>query len=208
MKMKKFWRIFCLFCASFLLVACASRIAPRKDVSISTTPELTPRGTMIIDGEYEFMPPPPQWEMLKGNQFTHYVVGFYRKDLDKIQLASSFFAYDEEPFGSSRDLEVRSQECLKRYFWESMLQKTILEKKKVNILGGEGLAVTFEVKDPGKKIKVKSKLVFGYRGDRIVLFYINQWRSIDSSYDSSAFDLFDKFVNSFTFLKKSFYQTL
>jgi hypothetical protein len=208
MKMKRFWQIFCLFCASFFLVACAAQIAPRKDVSISTTPELTPRGTMLFDGEYEFMPPPPQWEMLKGNQFTHYVVGFYRKDPDKIQLASSFFAYDEDPFGSSRDLEVRSRECLKRYFWASMLQKTILEKKKVNILGGEGLAVTFEVKDPSKKIKVKSKLVFGYRGDRIVLFYINQWRSIDGSYESSAFDLFEKFVNSFTFLKKSFYQTL
>ncbi len=208
MKCKNSWQIVYFFCAFSFLFGCVSQIAPQKVVSSSTMPALTPRGTMIINDEYEFIPPPAPWEMLTGNQSSHYVVGFYRKDLDKIQLSSSFFAYDEEPFGSSRDLEVRSQECLKRYFSEAMLKKNILEKKKVRILGGEGLAVTFEVKDPGKKIKVKSKLVFGYRGDRVVLFYINQWRYIDSSYDNSAFDLFDKFVNSFTFLKKSFYQTL
>jgi hypothetical protein len=206
--MRILWRLLYFFCAISFLFGCASQIAPRKDVSGSAMPALTPRGTMIINDEYEIMPPPSPWEMLTGNQFSHYVVGFYRKDSDKIQLASSFFAYDEDPFGTSRDLEVRSRECLKRYFWESMQPKTILEKKKVRILGGEGLSVIFEVKDPSKKIKVKSMLVFGYRGDRIVLFYINQWRSIDSSYDGSAFDLFDKFMSSFTFLKKSFYQTL
>lgn len=208
MKIKKYLQIVYFLCVLSFLFGCATQIAPRKDVSSSAVPALTPRGTMIVNDEYEFIPPLSPWEMLTGNQFSHYVVGFYRKDLDKSRLASSFIAYDEDPFGSSRNLEVRSQECLKRYFWASMLQKTILEKKKINILGGEGLAVTFEVKDPSKKIKVKSMLVFGYRGDRIVLFYSNQWRSIDSSYDSSAFDLFDKFVNSFTFLKKSFYQTL
>jgi len=51
-------------------------------------------------------------------------------------------------------------------------------------------------------------LVFGYRGERVVLFYLNQWRSIESSFDQSAFELLDRFVTSFTFLKKSFYETL
>jgi hypothetical protein len=208
MKSKRVWRIFCCLCAFSFLFGCASQRAPQKDVTMNTLPELTSRGTMLYNDEYEFQPPPSQWELLKGGQLTHYVVGFYRKDLDRSPIASSFIAYDEDPSGTSRDLEIRSQECLKRYFWASMLRKNILEKKKINILGGEGLAVTFEVKDPSKKIKVKSMLVFGYRGERIVLFYINQWRSIDSTYDSNAFDVFDKFVNSFTFLKKSFYQTL
>lgn len=163
---------------------------------------------MIFDGEYEFVPPPSGWEMLRGSQLTHYVVGFYRRDSDKSRLASSFIAYDEDPYGTSKDLETRAQECLKRYFWASMLQKNILEKKKQKVLGGEGLAITFEINDPAKKIKVRSMLVFGYRGERVVLFYLNQWRSIDSSFDQSAFELFDKFVTSFTFLKKSFYETL
>jgi hypothetical protein len=84
----------------------------------------------------------------------------------------------------------------------------ILEKKKVNVLGGEGLAVVAEAKDPVKKEKVKSKVVFGKRGDRVVAFYLTQWRPIDGTYDPSAFEVFDQFVCSFKFLKKSFYETL
>ncbi|MHC1698002.1 MAG: hypothetical protein AB9919_08120 [Geobacteraceae bacterium] len=206
--MKRNPRMILLFCLLFSLIGCAARVAPPKTVSLDTHHELTPRGTMIFDGEYEFVPPPSAWEMLRGSQFTHYVVGFYRRDVDKSSLASSFIAYDEDPYGTSKDLEARAQECLKRYFWASMLRKNILEKKNVTVLGGEGLALTFEVQDTTKKIKVRSMLIFGYRGERVVLFYLNQWRSIDSSFEKSAFEQFDKFVNSFTFLKKSFYETL
>lgn len=197
-----------LICVIFSLAGCAARVAPPKAAPLDTPQQLTPRGTMIFDSEYEFVPPPSGWEMLRGSQMTHYVVGFYRQDLDKSRMASSFIAYDEDPYGTSKDLEIRAQECLKRYFWASMLQKNILEKKKLKILGGEGLAITFEINDTTKKIKVRSMLIFGYRGERVVLFYLNQWRSIDSSFDQSAFELFDKFVTSFTYLKKSFYETL
>jgi len=31
---------------------------------------------------------------------------------------------------------------------------------------------------------------------------------MDGTYDTAAFDIFDKFVKSFKFLKKSFYETL
>jgi hypothetical protein len=208
MKMKRSFPLLVLLSVLSMISACAHQAAAPANVPQISVPELTPRGTMIFNDEYEFTPPPSQWEMLKGNESSHYVVGFYRKDSNKIQLESSFIAYDEEPFGSSRNLEIRARECLKLYFWASMLQKTILEKKKVHVLGGEGLAVTFEVKDPSKKIKVKSMLVFGYRGDRVVLFYCNQWRTLDGSYDTAAFDIFNKFVHSFTFLRKSFYETL
>jgi len=197
-----------LFCVFFSLVGCAARVAPLKQVSLDAPLHVTPQGTAIFNDEYEFMPPPSEWEMLRGSQFTHYVVGFYRRDSDKSSMASSFIAYDEDPYGISKDLETRAQECLKRYFWASMLEKNILEKKKRKVLGGEGLAITFEINDPTKKIKVRSKLVFGYRGERVVLFYFNQWRSFDSNFDQSAFELFDRFVTSFSYLKKSFYETL
>lgn len=202
-------RLIVLCCVFLSLTGCAAQVAaPQKAATLSASPELTPRGTMIFEGEYEFVPPPSEWEMLRGSQFTHYVVGFYRRDADNSRMASSFIAFDEDPYGTSKALETRAQECLKRYFWASMLQKNILEKKKLKVLGGEGLAITFEINDPTKKIKVRSMLVFGYRGERVVLFYLNQWRSIDSSFDQGAFELFDKFVDSFTFLKKSFYETL
>ncbi|MGA7827026.1 MAG: hypothetical protein WCA04_05175 [Geobacteraceae bacterium] len=208
MKIMKNQRVVILLCLLLLLSSCAAKVVPHKDVPMTAVSELTSRGTMIYNNEYEFIPPPAPWEMLKGSQFSHYIVGFYRSDDDKSSLPSSFIAYDEDPYGTSRDLETRAKECLKRYFWTTLLQKNILEKKKTKVLGGEGLSITFEIKDPSKKIKVRSMLVFGYRGDRVVLFYINQWRAIDSSYDKSAFELFDKFMNSFTFLKKSFYETL
>lgn len=208
MKMKTNLHLICLVYLLFSCIGCAAYVAPPQNFSNGPQSELTPRGTMIFEGEYEFVPPPPPWEKLIGSQFTHYVVGFYRKDIDKSRLASSFIAYDEDPYGTSRILETRAEECLKRYFWASMLQKTILEKKKITILGGEGLSVTFEILDPTKKIKVRSMLVFGYREERVVLFYMNQWRAIDSDYDTSAFELFNKFFSSFTFLKKSFYNTL
>jgi hypothetical protein len=83
-----------------------------------------------------------------------------------------------------------------------------LERKKVQVVGGDGLAVLVEGKDPVKKEKVRAKVVFGKRGGRIVGFYITQWRPMDGSYDPSAFEIFDKFVSSFKFLKKSFYETL
>jgi hypothetical protein len=84
----------------------------------------------------------------------------------------------------------------------------ILERKRVNVVGGEGLAIIAEGSDPVKKEKVRSKIVFGKRGERVVSWYLTQWRPMDGTYDPSAFEIFDKFVESFKFLKKSFYETL
>jgi hypothetical protein len=210
MKIRRLLRLSCLCCIAAALFSCTPRnaIVEKSSVTALPLPELTPRGTLVFNDEYEFTPPPEPWEVFKGTQTTHYIVGFYRKDPDTSQLASTFFAYDENPYGFSRNLEERAKECLKRYFWASILEVTVLEQKKVRILGGEGLAVTFEGTDTVKKIKVKSKVLFGHRGERVVAFYINQWRSLDGSYDDSVYVMFDKFVNSFRFLKKSFYETL
>lgn len=210
MKIRRLLRMCCVCCVAATLFSCATRnaIVEKNPGSALPFSGLTPQGTLVVHGEYEFMPPSAPWELLKGTPTSHYVVGFYRKDPDKSPLASTFFAYDEDPYGFSRNLEQRAKECLKRYFWASMLQVTVLDKKRVNILGGDGLAVTFEGRDTVKKIKVKSKLLFAHRGERVVAFYINQWRSLDGSYDDSAHETFDKFVNSFNFVKKSFYETL
>ena len=89
-----------------------------------------------------------------------------------------------------------------------VLDMKILESQKVQVVGGEGLAVIAEGKDPVKKEKVKTKIVFGKRGERVVSWYLTQWRTFDGTYDNSAFDVFDKFWGSFRYLKKSFYETL
>ncbi len=59
-----------------------------------------------------------------------------------------------------------------------------------------------------KGVKLRARVIFGKRGERVVGFYITQWRPIDGTYDMLAFDDFDRFVKSFKFLKKSFYETL
>ncbi len=165
-------------------------------------------GTITYNGEYRFMPPPSSWELIRGNESSHFVFGFYRKAPGTVQLESTFFAYDEEPYGYSLNIEDRAREFLKRFFWDSYVKVTVLEKKKVSVLDGEGLALTLEGKDPVAGNKVRSMVLFGKRGERVVAFYIRQWRNIHNPYDLAAFEVFQKFAGSLRFLKKSFYQTL
>jgi hypothetical protein len=189
---------------------CAARQTTTKEDSAQSHSGITPgdNGSVIFAGEYEFEPPPSPWELIRGNDTSHFIFGFYRKDPGTIQLESTFLAYDEEPYGYSRTLDDRAGEFLKRIFWASYVTINILEKKKTPVFGGAGLTLVLEGKDPIKKEKVRSKIVFGMRGERVVAFYINQWRSIADSYDLSAFDTFDRFAGSLRFLKKSFYQAL
>ncbi len=165
-------------------------------------------GTITYNGEYRFAPPPSPWELIKGNESSNFVFGFYRKDPGKVLLESTFFAYDEEPYGFSRNIEDRAREFLKRFYWSSYVKAAVLEKNKVTVVGGEGLALTLEGKDPVRGDKVRSKVIFGKRGERVVVFYINQWRTSGGKFDLSAFDTFDRFAYSLRFLRKSFYEGL
>ena len=171
--------------------------------------EVTSKGTVIYGGEFEFELPPLGWKLFwpEGEGDGEFAFGFMKMEPGPFP-SQSIFAYDEEPFGCSTRFEDREKEFFKRFLFNAILQFQILEKKKVQVIGGEGLSVTVEGKDPVKKEKAKAKVIFGKRGDRIVAFYITQWRPIDGTYDPSAFEVFDKFVNSLKFLKKSFYETL
>ena len=185
-------------------------------VSACATPETTQRpykfsqqGTVIWNDEFEFKPPPSEWRVIQVEVGGEFGFGFLKVDSGPFP-SQSMFVYDEEPFGCSNELGERGGEFFRRYLWSTAMiaDMQILEKKKVNLLGGEGLAVMAEGKDPVKKEKVKSKVVFGKRGDRVVAFYLTQWRPIEGTYDPSAIEVFDRFWGSFKFLKKSFYQTL
>ena len=170
--------------------------------------KLSAQGTVIWEDEFEFSPPPPNWKLLRvEDEGGDINFGFIKDDSGPFPSMSSF-AYDEEPFGCSTQFEGREKEFFKRFLFNAIVQFQVLERKKIQVVGGEGLAVTVEGKDPIKKEKVRAKVVFGKRGDRVVGFYVTQWRPLDGTYDLSAFEIFDKFVASFKFLKKSFYETL
>jgi hypothetical protein len=198
---KKMLVILCALLAGVWLSGCATTQKAEKPYRIS------PQGTVIWENELEFTPPPLGWKLLLPEEGGDINIGFMRMDPGPFPSSTSF-AYDEEPFGCSTQFEGREKEFFKRFLFNAILQFQVLERKKVQVVGGEGLAVTVEGKDPVKKEKVRAKVVFGKRGDRVIGFYITQWRPLDGTYDLSAFDDFDRFIASFKFLKKSFYETL
>lgn len=200
---RKGLKILCLISVIAWLVGCASMGPPEK-----VPYRLSPQGTVIWEDEFEFLPPPPDWKLLRvevGENDINF--GFMRSDPGPFPSMTTF-AYDEEPFGCATQFEQREKEFFKRFLFNAILQFQVLEKKTVRVVGGEGLAVTVEGKDQVKKEKVRAKVVFGKRGERVIGFYITQWRPMDGTYDLSTFEIFDKFVASFKFLKKSFYETL
>jgi hypothetical protein len=208
--MKTLLVLSCLITMISLNSSCAAHQTTTTIDTAQTVPVLKPgnNGTAIYEGEYEFQPPPSPWEFIRGGTGSDFVFGYYRKDPGRLQLESTFFAYSEEPYGYSRDIQQRAEEFLKRFFWASHVKMTVLDRKKTTVLGGEGLSLVLEGTDPVKGTKVRSKVLLGKRGDRVVAFYINQWRTLDAKFDQSAFDTFDRFAASFRFLKKSFYETL
>jgi len=197
----KRWMMLSVLWILVSLSGCATTETVEKPYRVS------PQGTVIWEDEFEFSPPPLGWKLLRPETGGDINFGFMRADPGGFPSMTSF-AYDEEPFGCSTQYEGREREFFKRFLFNAILEFKMLEKKKVQVVGGEGLQVDVEGKDPIKGEKVRARVIFGKRGDRIIGFYITQWRPIDGTYDMSAFDDFDKFVKSFKFLKKSFYETL
>ncbi len=171
--------------------------------------KVMPGGIVVWEDEIEFKIPPPEWKLLRvevGENDINF--GFMRSDPGGFPSVTTF-AYDEDPFGCTvASFEGREREFFKRFLFNAILRFQILERKKVQVVGGEGLQVDVEGKDSVKGEKVRARVVFGKRGDRIIGFYITQWRPMNGTYDLTALDVFDKFVSSFKYLKKSFYETL
>ena len=195
--------LLCFVWMGMMVSACAT------PGTTQTPYKFSQQGMIIWQDEFEFKPPPSNWKVIQVEVGGEFGFGFMKVDSGPFP-SQSMFVYDEEPFGCSTELGERGGEFFKRYLWSTAMlaDMKILEKKNVSLLGGEGLAVVAEAKDPVKKEKVKSKVVFGKRGGRVVAFYLTQWRPMDGTYDPSAFEVFDRFWGSFKFLKKSFYQTL
>jgi len=198
---KKILMILCLLLVVAWLSGCATTETTKKPYRLSQ------QGTVIWEDEFEFLPPPPDWKLLRPETGGDINFGFMRNDPGGFPSTTSF-AYDEEPFGCTTKFEGREKEFFRRFLFNAIVKFEVLKREKVKVVGGEGLAVTVEGKDSVKKEKVRAKVVFGKRGDRVIGFYITQWRLMDGAYDLSAFEVFDKFVASFKFLKKSFYETL
>lgn len=191
------------FLLALLLAGCAVPAGPAGE---PVSYRQTPGGTAVWQDEYEFVPPSSGWELMRLEEDDYSFA--YVKYGDCPFPCQSTFAYDEEPFGYSRDLEKRQEEFYRRFLWASRLtfEKPVI--RPVRVLGEEGLEAAAEGKDLVRGQKVWTKVVFARRGERVVAFYFTQWRPMDKAYDLGDLEDFDRFVASFRFLKKSFYQTL
>ena len=75
-------------------------------------------------------------------------------------------------------------------------------------MGQAAIALYLEGENPNRNEKAKSKIYMMKRGDRIISFVCTQWRPLKGSWDPEGFGHFEKFVTSFKFLKKTFYEKL
>jgi hypothetical protein len=211
-RLSTLWRLpVALAVASLLLAGCAGLKQPPPKEESPPPYRLTERGTAVYGEEFEFEPPPQEWRLVRvaGEEEGEAEFSFAFLRLEQGPHPSqSIFAYDEEPFGSSRDLETRAKEHFQRFLWGANVRFEILGQERVPVVGGTGLAVLAEGRSAGKEEKVRSKVVFAKRGDRVVSFYLSQWRSLSAEYDPEAFAVFDRFVESFRYLKGSFYEKL
>jgi hypothetical protein len=202
MKRKSLIILFYMMVVGYFVSGCAMMEGSKKSPL-----ERTAQNTVVFGGEFEFAPLPPGWRLVQVESGGEFGFGFLKGDPGAFP-SQSMFVYDEDPFGCATDFENREKEFFRRFLWNTVLNFQVLEKKKFQLQNGEGLAVTVEGKDPMKKEKARAEVIFGKRGDRVVAFYITQWRHIDGTFDPSAFEVFEKFAASFKYLKKSFYETL
>jgi hypothetical protein len=202
MKIKPFLILFLILILGCWFSGCATFGPPPKSPL-----QRTAQGTVVYDEEFEFALLPPGWKLIQVESGGEFGFGFLKVDPGAFP-SQSMFVYDEEPFGCTTKFEDREKEFFKRFLWNSVMNFQVLERKKFQLQNGEGLAVTVEGKDPVRKEKAKAEVIFGKRGERVVAWYITQWRHIDGTYDPSAFEVFEKFAASFKYLKKSFYETL
>ncbi|MDF1553212.1 MAG: hypothetical protein P1P84_09130 [Deferrisomatales bacterium] len=162
-------------------------------------------GTVVYREEFEFVPPTKEWKRMEGVGVDEFMIAFLKRG-DCPSLCLSTFAYDEEPYGYSRDLDTRVAEFYQRFLWAARVKFGDIHTQSVPVLGGVGLAASAEGSEPVRQQKVMTELILGKRGERVVAFYYSQWRPMEGAYDPRDLEEFESFARSFRLLKESFYE--
>lgn len=183
-----------------LSVGCAT-LEPEKPKTLVPTDQ----GTAIFLEKYEFKPPPAGWALMKNVEGGDFELGFMRMEKGDFPTQTTFM-YDDLPYGGSRDLEQRAKYYCTRFLFNSGIDLQVTKQEKVKLDGRDAIVLNMEGENQNRKEKAKSKVYLVKKGNRIVSFVCTQWRPLNGTYSQEPFDHFEAFVQSFKFLKKSFYE--
>jgi len=191
-----------LILIGFFLGGCAT-LTPEKPSALVPTD----RGTVVYKDKYEFARPSPGWFLLQILEAGDFELGFVRMEKGEFPSQTTFI-YDDEPFGSSRELDKRSEQYCSRFLFNSGMFPQIRKKEKIQLMGQSAMALYLEGENPNRNEKAKSKVYLVQKGERFISFVCTQWRPLQGSFDPEPFDHFERFVRSFKFLKPDFYEEL
>lgn len=189
---------------SFVLSGCALMAPPQQERSATTL--RWEEGALIWHDEFKFTPPPAPWQLIDLNEEDFSIA--YMKLCNDGSPCQSTFAYAEEPFGYSREFHERQEEFFKRFLWASRVIFAPAKLEKTQVFGREGLIAVTEGIEPVLGHKVHARIIFAQRGERIVAFFFTQWRSADRDYDLRDEQDFNRFIETFEYLRPSFYEQL
>ena len=166
----------------------------------------TDRGTVVYEDMYEFKGP-MGWKLLRAESGADFEFGFFEFEKGDFPSQTTFI-YDPEPFGSSRDLETRAKHYCTRFLWNTGIIPEVTKQDEVQLWGQPAIAIHLEGENPNRNEKSKSVVYLVKKGNRIISFVVTQWRPMNGTFDPEPFEQFNVFVQSFKFLKKTFYEEM
>jgi hypothetical protein len=166
----------------------------------------TEKGTAVYEDKYEFKAP-MGWKLLRGISGGDFEFGFLKFEKGNFPSQTTL-VFDPEPFGSSQDLDTRAKQYCTRFLWNSGILAEVKKQEAVQLWGHKAILMQLEGENPNRNEKSKSLVYLVKKGDRVISFVITQWRPMNGTFDPEPFEKFEAFVQSFKFLKKTFYEEM
>ncbi len=166
----------------------------------------TERGTAVYEDKYEFKAP-MGWKLLREVSGGDFEFGFLKFEKGDFPSQTTFI-YDPEPFGSSQDPETRARQYCTRFLWNSGILAEVKKREPVQLWGQAAILMQLEGENPNRNEKSKSLVYLVKKGSRIISFTVTHWRPMNGTFEQEPFEQFKAFVQSFKFLKKTFYEEM
>ena len=187
--------------AGLFLGGCATMGEKPKPALVATD-----KGTAVYEDKYEFKAP-MGWKLLREVSGGDFEFGFLKFEKGDFPSQTTFI-YDPEPFGSSQDLDTRAKQYCTRFLWNSGILADVKRQDQVLLWGHPAIVLQLMGENPNRNEKAKSVVYLVKKGSRIISFTITQWRPMNGTFDPEPFEKFEAFVQSFKFLKKTFYEEM